>query len=185
MAKKKEKKAGKRMKKKELANILMDFFHTKQEEVISLKYLFAELHLTTHPLKMLCMDILADMLADDYITEVDKNKYKLNNHGIEMTGTFQRKSNGKNSFIPEGGGEPIFIAERNSAHAMTYKFLSKFLCEIFWIKCIIINIIKLNMIIIIIRNIQSFHTQTHVIDKSASSKKQKQTDRQRKTDGTV
>lgn len=49
MAKKKEKKAGKRMKKKELANILMDFFHTKQEEVISLKYLFAELHLTTHP----------------------------------------------------------------------------------------------------------------------------------------
>ena len=96
----------------------MDFFHTKQEEVISLKYLFAELHLTTHPLKMLCMDILADMLADDYITEVDKNKYKLNNHGIEMTGTFQRKSNGKNSFIPEGGGEPIFIAERNSAHAM-------------------------------------------------------------------
>ena len=118
MAKKKEKKAGKRMKKKELANILMDFFHTKQEEVISLKYLFAELHLTTHPLKMLCMDILADMLADDYITEVDKNKYKLNNHGIEMTGTFQRKSNGKNSFIPEGGGEPIFIAERNSAHAM-------------------------------------------------------------------
>ena len=106
------------MKKKELATTLMDFFHTRQEEVISLKYLFAELHLTTHPLKMLCMDILADMLTDDYITEVDKNKYKLNNHGIEMTGTFQRKSNGKNSFIPEGGGDPIFVAERNSAHAM-------------------------------------------------------------------
>ena len=118
MAKKKEKKAGKRMKKKELATTLMDFFHTRQEEVISLKYLFAELHLTTHPLKMLCMDILADMLTADYITEVDKNKYKLNNHGIEMTGTFQRKSNGKNSFIPEGGGDPIFVAERNSAHAM-------------------------------------------------------------------
>lgn len=118
MAKKKEKKAGKRMKKKELATVLMDFFHIRQEEIISLKYLFAELHLTTHPLKMLCMDILADMLTDDYITEVDKNKYKLNNHGIEMTGTFQRKSNGKNSFIPEGGGDPIFVAERNSAHAM-------------------------------------------------------------------
>ena len=35
-----------------------------------------------------------------------------------MIGTFQRKSNGKNSFIPEEGGEPVFIAERNSAHAM-------------------------------------------------------------------
>lgn len=118
MAKKKEKKAGKRMKKKELSKAVLDFFHAKQDEVISLKYIFSELKLTTHPLKMLCMDILSDLLADDYITEVDKNKYKLNNHGVEMTGTFQRKSNGKNSFIPEGGGEPIFVAERNSAHAM-------------------------------------------------------------------
>lgn len=67
---------------------------------------------------MLCRDILSDLLLDDYITEVDKSKYKLNNHGVEMVGTFQRKSNGKNSFIPEGGGDPIFVAERNSAHAM-------------------------------------------------------------------
>ena len=118
MAKKKEKKAGKRMKKNELSKAVLDFFHAKQDEVISLKYIFSELKLTTHPLKMLCMDILSDLLADDYITEVDKIKYKLNNHGIEMTGTFQRKSNGKNSFIPEGGGDPIFVAERNSAHAM-------------------------------------------------------------------
>lgn len=118
MAKKKEKKAGKRMKKKELTKAVLDFFHAKQDEVINLKYIFSELRLTTHPLKMLCMDILADLLADDYITEVDRNKYKLNNHGVEMTGTFQRKSNGKNSFIPEGGGDPIFVAERNSAHAM-------------------------------------------------------------------
>jgi len=118
MAKKKEKKAGKRMKKKELVKVLLEFFHTKQDEVLSLKYIFEQLHLTTHPLKMLCMDILSELSMDDYITEVDKHKYKLNNHGVEMTGTFQRKSNGKNSFIPEGGGEPIFVAERNSAHAM-------------------------------------------------------------------
>ena len=118
MAKKKEKKAGKRMKKKELVKVLLEFFHTKQDEVLSLKYIFEQLHLTTHPLKMLCMDILSELSMDDYITEVDKHKYKLNTHGVEMSGTFQRKSNGKNSFIPEGGGDPIFIAERNSAHAM-------------------------------------------------------------------
>lgn len=29
-----------------------------------------------------------------------------------------RRSNGKNSFIPEDGGTPIFVAERNSGHAM-------------------------------------------------------------------
>ncbi len=118
MAKKKDKKAGKRMKKKDLVALVMNFFQSKPNEIIGLKYLFSELNLTTHPLKMLCMDILYDMLADDYITETDKCKYKLNNHGTEMVGTFQRKSNGKNSFIPDGGGEAIFIAERNSRHAM-------------------------------------------------------------------
>ena len=118
MAKKKEKKAGKRMNKKELANKVMDFFQEKAGEIIGLKYLFSELRLTTHPLKMLCMDILYDLTADDYLTEVEKNKYKFNSSGSEQIGTFQRKSNGKNSFIPEGGGDPIFVAERNSAHAM-------------------------------------------------------------------
>lgn len=64
------------------------------------------------------MDIPSDLLVDNYITEVDKNKYKLNNHGAEMIGTFQRRSNGKNSLVPEGGGDPTFVVERNSAHVM-------------------------------------------------------------------
>lgn len=115
---KKEKKAGKRMTKKELVKALLDFFHQKQGEVLPLKYIFDQLHLTTHPLKMLCMDVLHELQDDDYINETEKNKYKLNLHGVEMTGIFQRKSNGKNSFIPDDGGETIFIAERNSAHAM-------------------------------------------------------------------
>ena len=115
---KNEKKAGKRMTKKELVKALLDFFHQKQGEVLPLKYIFDQLHLTTHPLKMLCMDVLHELQDDDYINETEKNKYKLTLHGVEMTGIFQRKSNGKNSFIPDGGGDPIFIAERNSAHAM-------------------------------------------------------------------
>ena len=115
---KKEKKAGKRMKKKELAKILLDFFHERPGEVLSLRFIFDQLRLNTHPLKMLCVDLLSELKDDDYIVEVDAHKYKLNTRGVEMVGTFQRKSNGKNSFIPEDGGEPIFIAERNSAHAM-------------------------------------------------------------------
>ncbi len=118
MAKKNEKKAGKRMKKGELSELVMNLFHSKSAETLSLKYIFAELNLTTHPSKMLCMDIIYELLADDYIAEIEKGKYKLNNRGTEMTGIFQRKSNGKNSFIPDDGGEPIFVAERNSAHAM-------------------------------------------------------------------
>lgn len=118
MSKKKEKKAGKRMSKKELLKLVLDFFNENEGEVLPLKYIFEHLRLTTHPLKMLCVDILYELQADDYIVEVDKFKYRLNTHGVELVGTFQRKSNGKNSFIPEEGGDAIFIAERNSAHAM-------------------------------------------------------------------
>ena len=67
---------------------------------------------------MLCADIITEMIEDDFLQEVEKGHYKLNDHGLIMTGVFQRKSNGKNSFIPDDGGETIFIAERNSAHAM-------------------------------------------------------------------
>ncbi|HJD75947.1 ribonuclease R [Bacteroides reticulotermitis] len=115
---KKEKKAGKRMSKKQLAALLIDFFHAKPKETLSMKYIFSELRLNTHPQKMLCVDILHEMLDDDYISEIEKGKFRVNMYGTELVGTFQRKSNGKNSFVPEEGGDPIFIAERNSAHAM-------------------------------------------------------------------
>ncbi len=118
MSKKKEKKAGKRMKRKELVKLVLDFFQEREGEILSLKYIFDQLHLTTHPLKMLCMEILQDLKDDDYISEPDNFKYRWNSHGTEMVGTFVRKSNGKNSFIPDEGGDPIFIAERHSAHAM-------------------------------------------------------------------
>ena len=106
------------MKKGELADKLMNLFRERPTETFSRKYIFQTLSLTTHPLKMLCMDIIYELLEGDYLTEIENGIYKLNDHGTILTGTFVRKSNGKNSFIPEGGGEPIFIAERNSAHAM-------------------------------------------------------------------
>ena len=94
---KREKKAGKRMNKKQLAALLMDYFHEKGNESVSLKKIFEQLRLTTHPLKMLCMDILADLKEDDYITETEHHVYRLHQRGVEMTGRFVRKSNGKNS----------------------------------------------------------------------------------------
>ena len=115
---KKEKKAGKRMNKQQLTELLMALFQQHPTDELPQKYIFDSLRLTTHPLKMLCMEILYDFIADDFIKESSKHRYKLNNRGIEMTGTFQRKSNGKNTFIPDDGGDPILIAERNSAHAM-------------------------------------------------------------------
>ena len=126
--KKKEKKGGKHLKKKELVEILLNYFRTKPNESFSLKQLFQALKLTTHPGKMLCIDVVEEMLEDNFLIEIEKGRYKINDKGQILTGTFVRKSNGKNSFIPEEGGEPIFIAERNSAHAMNNDKVKVALC---------------------------------------------------------
>lgn len=126
--KKKEKKGGKHLKKKELVEILLNYFRTKPNEAFSLKQLFQALKLTTHPGKMLCIDVVEEMLEDNFLIEIEKGCYKINDKGQILTGIFVRKSNGKNSFIPEEGGEPIFIAERNSAHAMNNDKVKVALC---------------------------------------------------------
>ena len=118
MTKKKEKKAGKHMRQSELAEQLMTWMQMRPGEDFALKQIFRGLNLTTHPLKMLCVDILNEMAEDDFLQVMENGHLKLNNHGIILTGTFQRKSNGKNSFVPDDGSEPIFIAERKSGHAM-------------------------------------------------------------------
>ena len=118
MTKKKEKKAGKHMKKSELAGQLMTWMQMRPNEDFSVKQIFRALNLTTHPLKMLCMDILHEMVEDAFLQLMENGHLKVNNHGIILTGKFQRKSNGKNTFVPDDGSEPIFIAERNSGHAM-------------------------------------------------------------------
>ena len=106
------------MKKRELAELIIGSFRNKPDAAVSAKQLYQKLKLTTHPLKMLCNDIIREMLEDNFLIEPEKGRFKINDKGQILTGTFQRKSNGKNSFIPDDGGEPIFIAERNSAHAM-------------------------------------------------------------------
>lgn len=126
--KKKEKKGGKHLKKKELVEILLNYFRTKPNEAFSLKQLFQALKLTTHPGKMLCIDVVEEMLEDNFLIEIEKGRYKINDKGQILTGIFVRKSNGKNSFIPEEGGDPIFIAERNSAHAMNNDKVKVALC---------------------------------------------------------
>ena len=44
---KREKKAGKRMNKKQLAALLMDYFHEKGNESVSLKKIFEQLRTTS------------------------------------------------------------------------------------------------------------------------------------------
>ena len=93
----KGKKGGKRMNKAQLTEMLQEFFANQPGVTLSFKEIFRGLHLTTHPLKMLAIDIMEEMAWDDYLAKVSDNSYRLNQSVQVMEGKFVRKSNGKNS----------------------------------------------------------------------------------------
>ena len=109
---------GKRLTKNKLSEMLQTLFQQNPNVTYSLKQIFKQLHLDTHPVKMLAVDILEDMAWDDFLSKPAENSYRLNLQGQVTEGTFIRKANGKNSFIPDGSDKPIFVAERNSLFAL-------------------------------------------------------------------
>ena len=113
----KGKKGGKRMSRKQLQERLQAFFSSQGDRTLSFKEIFRALKLDTHPLKMLAIDMIEEMAWDDFLVKVTDSSYKLNTKGQVQEGTFLRKANGKNAFLPDDGGTPIFVSERNSLWA--------------------------------------------------------------------
>lgn len=62
--------------------------------------------------------VLDTMAFDGDIIEVSPGTYKAPERSNITTGTFIRRSNGKNSVVTDTDGETIFVAERNSMHAL-------------------------------------------------------------------
>ncbi len=114
----KGKKGGKRMNKKQVTEALVELFQSMPGEELTFKQIFRLLHLDTHPLRMLAIDVMEELAWDDFLSKVSATSYRLNTKGQVQEGTFRRKANGKNSFVPDDGGKPVFVAERNSMFAL-------------------------------------------------------------------
>lgn len=114
----KDKKGGKRLTKKQLAEQLTSFFQSQPNETYSFKEIFRALKLKTHPAKMLAIDVMEEMAWDDFLAKVGDSAYTLNTKGQVQEGIFIRKANGKNTFQPDDGGTPVFVSERNSMAAL-------------------------------------------------------------------
>ena len=113
-----KKKGGKRLGKKQVSELLQNLFQHHPNETFSFKQIFKALKLDTHPLKMLAIDTMEEMAWDDFLSKVSDNSYRLNMKTQVQEGVFRRKANGRNSFLPDDGGTPVFVAERNSMSAL-------------------------------------------------------------------
>ena len=108
---------GVRLNRRNMTDLVTDWFRDNQDSSISVKRLCDELRLKTHPMRSMCMDIVMDLLEDGFLKEKD-GQFQLMQKSKYMEGVLQRRVGGKNFLVPDDGGEPVFVAERNSAGAV-------------------------------------------------------------------
>ncbi len=114
----KKKKGTRGINRKEMTERIVNLFNQDGSKAYNYKQVAFAVDAKKDTRKLMVIDILELLASDDFLIQVSPGKYKLNSRGTHVEGVFERRKNGKNSLIPDHGGEPIFVAERNSMRAM-------------------------------------------------------------------
>ena len=102
----------------ELRKKVEDFIWKQDKNTFNYKIVSAAVGAKTPAAQRSVALLLAELAFDGDIMEVETGKYKAPERTAIATGTFVRRSNGKNSVITDEDSEAIFVAERNSLHAL-------------------------------------------------------------------
>lgn len=102
----------------ELTRAVVKLFATNPTHTWNYKQVSKQLDITEHPMRLTISRILDVLAMDDTLTRVKPGTYRYNLSGALLFGTFERRSNGRNAVISDEDGKSIFIAERNSMHAL-------------------------------------------------------------------
>ena len=97
---------------------IAQYIQQQKNNTFNYKQVSAAIGAKTGPKQRIVAMRLYELSLDGEIVEVAPGKYKAPNRSNIMTGTFVRRSNGKNSVVTDEDGESIFVAERNSMHAL-------------------------------------------------------------------
>ncbi len=98
--------------------MMREYLQLHPDKGFTLKSFFRALKLTSHPLKMMCVDLLNDFLEEGFIARNDDGGFFLNKRTAKiMEGVFRRTSNG-NNFVDTADGIGIRIYDENINHAL-------------------------------------------------------------------
>jgi ribonuclease R len=104
--------------KEKLIDSIQDIFKNETTAILNYKQVGRKAGAKGRAKLLQVVELMSRLAEEGVLIEVDKGRYRYNNLGTITTGKFQRRSSGKNAVIPEDGGLPIRVAERNSGHAM-------------------------------------------------------------------
>jgi len=103
--------------KRELAAQVMNLLQRGAGEKFSMKRVFQQLSLSSHPARMLCVDVLNELVSSGSI-EIDRNSdYYYNASAHTLEGTFSRTGSGRN-FVDTDDGTGIAIYDEDTLHAL-------------------------------------------------------------------
>ena len=113
----KRKKPSNRMTINDLMQQIVAFFNAAPNNQFNYKQVSHALGLNLPAQKQKVYEVLATMAQQEFLIETSPGRFKKKDRGTRVVGTFERRSNGKNQVVTEEG-EEIFVAERNSMHAL-------------------------------------------------------------------
>ena len=94
-------------KKKELASAIIQFLNDNSEKQYNYKQISAALDVSSEERRTTLRDVLDKLRDDELILETSRGKYKTNNRKPILEGRFERRSNGKNFFVPNDEGNIV------------------------------------------------------------------------------
>src|SRR5690554_2369595 len=107
-----------KLRRKDLITAVANFLTQNNEKQFNYKQIAAALNVRGEESRGLLVNVLDKMRDDEMILESSRGRYRINDRGLLLEGRFERRSNGKNFFVPDDDGNIVNIAERNSLHAM-------------------------------------------------------------------
>lgn len=106
------------LRRKDLISAVTDFLTQNKEKQFNYKQIAAALNVKGEEARGVLMSVLDKMRDDEVVLMSSRGRYRINDRGLLLEGRFERRSNGKNFFVPDDDGNIVNIAERNSMHAM-------------------------------------------------------------------
>lgn len=116
--KNKSEQPARKRKKKELISEIIQFLNDNPNKQYNYKQISAALEVSDEERRTTLRYVLDKMRDDELLLETQRGKYKANNRNPVLEGRFERRSNGKNFFVPNDDANIVYISERNAMNAM-------------------------------------------------------------------
>ncbi len=111
-----------KMERREFHDKVINFYNTEENKPYNYKQVAENVGATTAKQRAMIVEILEQLEVDGFVCETLPGWFKAAMRSSVAEGTFIRRSNGKNSVDistgPDDDTKPIFVAERNSLHAL-------------------------------------------------------------------